>query len=255
MSAMPTLSAEKIQELAARLFNMVAEKDGKDPRADIKKVKLILVEAGDQAVDVVNTKDNKGKTLLHVNPNLEVAKLLVQHGANIDAKNRRGYTALHFAASYNLIHIAKFLIEEGADVSARSDNGNTPLHFTETPIIAQLLMQYGADVTAKNDKNETPLHLTNNCEVADILIQHGADVNAKANNGETAFNLAVQNGKYAIAEFLQAHSNHIKEKTKISPSEKSDDTQKISWANRHAKRDKSSSPEPSKRIKTGHLGI
>jgi len=75
------------------------------------------------------------------------------------------------------------LIQAGADVNARSANGRTPLSFAveeNEPEIVSLLLAAGADVNAKNKSGSTALIIAamenNNPEVLNVLIQAGADV-------------------------------------------------------------------------------
>ena len=76
--------------------------------------------------------------------------------------------------------IAKLLIEGGADVNAKDKDDSTSLHWAaawgHTGIVA-LLIAHGADVNAKNKGGEMPLHrATNNgyLEIVNLLNRHGA---------------------------------------------------------------------------------
>jgi len=57
--------------------------------------------------------------------NLEVVKLVLQAGANPDAQQQAGYTALHEAAVNNNAELAKALLSAAADPRIRSDAGQT----------------------------------------------------------------------------------------------------------------------------------
>jgi hypothetical protein len=56
----------------------------------------------------------------------EVRKLL-DKGADVNARDKYGWTPLHEAASYGHLDIVKLLVERGADVNARDKDGRTPL--------------------------------------------------------------------------------------------------------------------------------
>ncbi len=60
---------------------------------------------------------------------VEIAKLLVSHGAKINAVNNIGRTALHDAALHGQLEMVTFLIEEGADLNIKDDFGMTPYDF------------------------------------------------------------------------------------------------------------------------------
>lgn len=71
-------------------------------------------------------------------------------------------TALQLAATFGHVDVAKFLIEQGADVSAKDHNGNTALHaavFMAFPDIAVLLKNAGASPQTKNNSGESPAEL------------------------------------------------------------------------------------------------
>ena len=92
---------------------------------------------------------------------LQAVKEQLANGVDINAgDNEFGVTALAWAALLDDMEIAKFLIEKGADVNAKSRDGSTPLHsaaFLGHAEIAELLIQKGADVNPKNHRGETPL--------------------------------------------------------------------------------------------------
>jgi ankyrin repeat protein len=56
---------------------------------------------------------------------IDIAKLLLQRGANVNAKDKTGMTALMVAASHNNAPMVGFLLESGADASAKNDQGQT----------------------------------------------------------------------------------------------------------------------------------
>ena len=57
-----------------------------------------------------------------------VAKVLIDNGADIKAKDEYGHTALHMAASEGRIELAKVLIGNGADINVKDQNGHTALY-------------------------------------------------------------------------------------------------------------------------------
>ena len=56
----------------------------------------------------------------------EATKLLIEKGADINARNRDGTTALHGAAFLGRVETAKLLIEKGADINAQGNDGSLP---------------------------------------------------------------------------------------------------------------------------------
>ncbi|RKU08738.1 hypothetical protein C6502_14285 [Candidatus Poribacteria bacterium] len=95
---------------------------------------------------------------------LQTVKERLANGVDINgADSEFGVTALSWAALLDATEIAKFLIEKGADVNAKSRDGSTPLHsaaFLGHTEIAELLIQKGAEVNPKNHRDETPLDVS-----------------------------------------------------------------------------------------------
>ena len=60
----------------------------------------------------------------------EVAKLLLGHEAQVNARNKAGTRPLHLAALQGHLQMAKLLLEKGADVNAQNEKGKAALHFT-----------------------------------------------------------------------------------------------------------------------------
>ena len=137
----------------------------------------------------INAKDDEGGTSLHfaaLANARETAEVLLQNGADINAKDDEGATSLHFAALANARQTAEVLLQNGADINAKAEGGVTPLDYAALANAwqtAEVLLQNGAEVNAKNDNGVTSLHAaasTNARETAEVLLQNGADINAKA---------------------------------------------------------------------------
>lgn len=104
-----------------------------------------------------------GWTALHLSfGSLDVVDLLLDRGADVNAVSKNAFSAtpLQGAALFQTINLAKVLIEHGADVNCRSAAGSTPLHEVAGKgqiEFAKLLLDNGADINAKDDKGKTPL--------------------------------------------------------------------------------------------------
>jgi ankyrin repeat protein len=116
---------------------------------------------------------------------------------------------LHLASSYGYMDIARILVEHGAETTTRSDDGQTPLHVAASYgnlEISRILVEHGADVTARDLKGRTPLHGAASVQVARFLVEHGADAMAQESNGWTAADAAAWAGRMEVTDFLDEHT-------------------------------------------------
>ncbi|MHC4205530.1 MAG: ankyrin repeat domain-containing protein [Planctomycetota bacterium] len=148
---------ERVQQAKVMKLFFEAIKKG-----DIKQVKKLIAQGAD-----LNEKDKKGWTPLHYAGwygQGEVAKALIAKGANVNATDSSGKTPLHVGVRFGARYIRELLIAKGITVDVRDNSGNTPLHVAARwwPVgqnVLELLVVNGADVNARNDKGETSLHL------------------------------------------------------------------------------------------------
>lgn len=158
----------------------------------------------------IGTGDRAGVAeLLDARPSLATARLPRSDElfiAECHAQVYEGDTALHAAGFAYDVDLARSLIERGADVRARNRRGAEPLHAAaigapgsgnwnparQRAVIAYLV-EVGADPNARAAGGVTPLHraVRNRCSGAvDALLQAGADPRLANDNGSTAFDLA-----------------------------------------------------------------
>lgn len=132
----------------------------------------------------VNAKDGKGDTPLHyLGASTKNAQLLLSRGAKVNVRNQNGSTPLHNVFGQKTAAVIKLLIDRGAQVNARDKDQITPLHFAKADV-AELLIRSGADINARSNQNWTPLHYAaSNLEIAKKLIQAGANLTIQNRHG------------------------------------------------------------------------
>lgn len=171
-----------------------------------KDIALYLIEQG---ADVTYHDVSDGKTALHrgVYNGLAFVKILVEKGANVNARDKNNMTPLHNA---NSLEVVKYLVEKGANVNAVDNSGNTPLLnviSVANPEVAKYLIEQGADVTVKSKNyNSTPLYYAiekGYISLARLIFEKGANPHIKTysaltSNGKGGFYVEPSKGKTAL---------------------------------------------------------
>ena len=107
-----------------------------------------------------------------------VAAVLLDRGAEVNAKTNNGWTPLHEAALNGHATVAALLLDRGAEVNAKTNNGWTPLHeaaLNGHATVAALLLDRGAEINSKDNNGRTPFQLTRNQEIKNLLVEAGAE--------------------------------------------------------------------------------
>jgi hypothetical protein len=110
---------------------------------------------------------------------IEIARILLGHGAKVDAPDDDGVTALYYAVEFGKINLVRFLLENGADPGVRmargSLKGRTPLHNAAargSKEIVEALLKYNAPAHVVDGQGATPLVLAeghDHTEIAQML--------------------------------------------------------------------------------------
>ena len=147
--------------------------------------------------------DSFNRTVLHwaAIDNAELIPLLLDKGANIEARDGSGMTPLHHAIVAGNIDSVRMLLARNADVKAIDNSRNTAMLFAcrardNAAVLATFLLQHGADVNAANNEGMTPFMVVNstppyNSKLISAIFSAKPELNAQNNHGETALMLCL----------------------------------------------------------------
>ena len=118
---------------------------------------------------------------------MDITRLLIENGADINMATSDGWTPLHSAAWKGIKDVVRFLLQSGADPKRLTDTGQTALH----------LAAMGGYCQVVNGRL-----LSGSKEVAKLLLEHEADPKAVNHQGETPYQLAISFGDKDVAQLL-----------------------------------------------------
>ncbi|CAG8345569.1 unnamed protein product [Penicillium salamii] len=157
-------------------------------RADILR---FLLEKGAR----VNAKDKKGLTALNTiySENTEIARLLLEHGADPDLEDNNGQAPLQKAATSGREEMVKLLLQH-QDLESEAEKWIRQAQFYNAvrdgdEATVELLLENGVDMTVKDFWGDDPLHWAvegGSLRVASLLLQNGADIDATDDSGWSA---------------------------------------------------------------------
>lgn len=132
----------------------------------------------------IELRDRKGQTALHwacLKDHPECVKILLKNGANIEVRDEIGETPLIKAAQSGSVECASILLENGADINGQSFYRMTPLLVgarENNYDVCEFLTSKGADVTLVEKSSMSVLHYSaNNLNLLKLFVRHGANVN------------------------------------------------------------------------------
>ncbi|KAL6404907.1 Ankyrin repeat-containing domain [Ilyonectria robusta] len=167
---------------------------------------------------------------------MEVVQLLIEKGANINARHRRTdiyclpftifrarnrkmlrpcLSALEGASQNGHIGIVQFLLERGADTSPHHSRVDSVIQYASAKgheEIIRLLVEHGADVNCRSGARGSAIQQAScggHLSIVKFLLEHGADVNCRAGAGGSAIQQASLEGHVSVVKFLLEHGADI----------------------------------------------
>ena len=148
------------------------------------------------------------QAVLSPSTGLQMIGLLLNAGADINAKNKKGETPLFLAAMKDNPDLVAILIKHGARVDEPNDTGLTPFYVSKDITSMGLLLDAGADINAQNQEGQTLLSFAASLpdrNLLNFLIKRHADIDKPDYKGNTPLLKAVgARNKEVIQELICA---------------------------------------------------
>lgn len=189
---------------------------------DIPNLKIVRLLLDNGANPNVRANEESDVPLYNpvIHNNHQLMRLLINKGADVNAKDAGGNPLLHIAvedavgwdspvSSDIVIPTVRILLESGADIDALDNNGK-PILYTAVhafkPAIFNMLINKGAKINSQDSDGKTALHYAaeeNHIRVIKFLLAHGADKRIRDKNNDPPFNLALFNRNEEAAGLLE----------------------------------------------------
>lgn len=186
--AVATTSLEELG-MRPRPADMLRAAESGDPN------RLLLFLRAGMPVDARDAREWTPLMVAAFHGNEAAAKLLIEHGADPQARDRDGYTPLHWGALAGYSEVV-CLVAARAEVNVQSKAGITALLQAAAAghlAVARVLLEAGANPNIASAEGWTPMHKSvanKHAEVVRLLLASGASVSARHINGATPLSLA-----------------------------------------------------------------
>ncbi|XP_021701891.1 serine/threonine-protein phosphatase 6 regulatory ankyrin repeat subunit B isoform X2 [Aedes aegypti] len=173
-----------------------------------------LIRDHNAVVDILTLRKQTPLHLAAASGQMNVCKLLLELGANIDATDDVGQKPIHVAAQNNYSEVAKLFLQQHPNlVMATSKDGNTCAHIAamqgSVKVIEELMKfdRNGVISTRNKLTDSTPLQLAaegGHADVVKVLVRAGASCTDENKSGFTAVHMAAKNGHGQVLEVMRS---------------------------------------------------
>lgn len=195
-------------------------------RGDFDSVKFPLQNGAD-----VNAKNIMGNTAISCvfqsskSPRtvMEIVKLLLASGADMNTRNDRWETPLLIATQKNFEEVVELLLDHGCEANIKDINSSSPLHFAarnNNGKVTAMLFQCGVDANVQDDftGEMTPLNVAaglNRIHAAKVLLRYGADEEVTTKFRETPHILAAKRCSLPLVQTLLEQGSNVHTKDRF----------------------------------------
>lgn len=144
---------------------------------------------------------------------MDITQALLSAGANVSLRcSSEDMSALDRAVELGHVDVARVIIEHGAGVNSAATDGRTPLHCAtlagKAEMVSMLLAKGAGVDTMDGREGCTPLMtaaLKGHVDMARTLLSTGADVDLRSNSGRSALELAASAGHVGVLRAIVGH--------------------------------------------------
>jgi ankyrin repeat protein len=163
-----------------------------------------LQELGEKDPGILKASDTQGRSPLHLAAamgHLKMARWLIGHGAEVDARTAQLSTPLMHASLSGKADMVRLLVAKGGNREARDSFGRTALILVARDLgdaeMARILLDAGADINAADRWNDTALSLAawrGFSGLVDLLLERKAKLPGNPSQKQLVFTQAIANG-------------------------------------------------------------
>jgi ankyrin repeat protein len=142
---------------------------------------------------------------------IDIVRVLLEYGADINSIGYHGWTPLHVAAAIGNLKLTELCLFHGASVRALTDTAQTPLHkacSSKNVGVVKALLEAGAEKEAMNSRGMRPIHVAahqNSLDTVRLLIEtYRVSISERDKFGETAADWAEKSGHLDVLQCLKA---------------------------------------------------
>lgn len=201
------IACDKSPEEISRLNFKLAEAAS---QGDAKTIQTLLERGGNPNVDAHYDGEGNTALILAVRGGYTGAvKLLLEKGADVNAKNQNGFAAIVFAVRNEYPPIIRLLHDHGADLNVKSQGGFPLLiaavkQYNEN--LVKALLDLGAEIDMRDSNGNTALieaAISGQDAIVAALLMKGASVNEKNGSGDTALMCAKTKANERVVRMLE----------------------------------------------------
>ena len=161
----------------------------------------------------VHLEANDVRSLLHraaLNGNLNLCKMLIdKHEVNVNVADKRGWTAVHFAAQSGNCRLVAYFVEMGSDIHLKTNDGSNCLHIAALEghlnLCKILIHKHKVDLHMSDNYGWTGIHFSGhsgNCELFVYFTEMGIDIRLKTNDGRNCLHFAAAGEHLNLCKML-----------------------------------------------------